>query len=79
MSVLGLFITKLVGKFRKDVTKVLIFISVIFYDFRREKDLDIIGEAYVYINSLLFAVMTRSFFDLILSLTLKQLSFSNRN
>ena len=79
MSVLGLFITKLVGKFRKDVTKVLIFISVIFYDFRREKDLDIIGEAYVYINSLLFAVMTRSFFDLILSLTLKRLSFSNRN
>ena len=79
MPVLGLFITKLVGKFRKDVTKVLIFISVIFYDFRREKDLDIIGEAYVYINSLLFAVMTRSFFDLILSLTLKQLSFSNRN
>ena len=79
MSVLGLFITKLVGKFRKDVTKVLIFISVIFYDFRRGKDLDIIGEAYVYINSLLFAVMTRSFFDLILSLTLKQLSFSNRN
>ena len=79
MSVLGLFITKLVGKFRKDVTKVLIFISVIFYDFRREKDLDIIGEAYVYINSLLFTVMTRSFFDLILSLTLKQLSFSNRN
>ena len=79
MSVLGLFITKLVGKFYKDVTKVLIFISVIFYDFRREKDLDIIGEAYVYINSLLFAVMTRSFFDLILSLTLKQLSFSNRN
>lgn len=79
MSVLGLFITKLVGKFRKDVTKVLIFISVIFYNFRREKGLDIIGEAYVYINSLLFAVMTRSFFDLILSLTLKQLSFSNRN
>ena len=45
MSVLGLFITKLVGKFYKDVTKVLIFISAIFYDFRREKDLDIIGDA----------------------------------
>ena len=55
MSVLGLFITKLVGKFYKDVTKVLIFISVIFYDFRREKDLDIIGEAYVYINSFSFS------------------------
>lgn len=55
MSVLGLFITKLVGKFYKDVTKVLIFISVIFYDFRREKDLDTIGEAYVYINSFLFS------------------------
>ena len=55
MSVLGLFITKLVGKFYKDVTKVLIFISVIFYDFRREKDLDIIGDAYVYINSFLFS------------------------
>ena len=79
MSVLGLFITKLVGKFHKDVTKVLKFISVIFYDFRRKKDLDIIGEAYVYINSFLFTVMTRSFFDLILSLKLKQLSFSNRN
>ena len=55
MSVLGLFITKLVGKFYKDVTKVLIFISVIFSDFRREKDLDIIGEAYVYINSFSFS------------------------
>ena len=79
MPVLGLFITKLVGKSHKDVTKVLRFISVIFYDFRREQDLDIIGEAYVSIISFLFTVMARSFFDLILSLTLKRLSFSNRN
>ena len=76
---IGIVYNKISGEVSQRCKVSLIFISVIFYGFRREQDLDIIGEAYVYTISFLFTVMTRSFFDLILSLTLKQLSFSNRN
>ena len=76
---IGIVYNKISGEVSQRCKVSLIFISVIFYGFRREQDLDIICEAYVYIISFLFTVMTRSFFGLILSLTLKQLSFSNRN